>query len=114
MARGIMWVLHAFFGLGLAAGIAEVAWTQGDVVWNAHDLRLLKGFEFTARYNASVLATFPDQAEPWEPSGAELIERTDRTNWYNREAITQDRRNRVQLDSSVSYRFSAAGRHALF
>jgi hypothetical protein len=70
---------HAFFGLAIAAGIAEVAWNQGDGVWNALDNRLLKGFEFTGRYNASFIASFPDQATPWEPAGNELIVRTDRT-----------------------------------
>jgi hypothetical protein len=78
---------HAFFGLGLAAGIAEVAWTQGDVVWNAHDLRLLKGFEFTGRYNASYLQDFADQPTPWEPTGDELIVRTDRTGRWRSKAV---------------------------
>jgi hypothetical protein len=78
---------HAFFGLGIAAGIAEVAWNQGDGVWNTLDHRLLKGFEFTARYNASAIATFPDQATPWEPAGDELIVRTDRTGrWRSKSA----------------------------
>jgi hypothetical protein len=78
---------HALFGLGLAAGLAEVAWNQGDPVWNALDHRLLLGFEFAARYNASYLAVFPDQAEPWEPSGSELIVRTDRTGRWRSKAI---------------------------
>ena len=78
---------HAFFGLGIAAGIAEVAWNQGDGVWNALDNRLLKGFEFTARYNASYLQTFPDQPTPWEPTGAELITRTDRTGRWRSKAV---------------------------
>jgi hypothetical protein len=77
---------HAMFGLGIAAGIAEVAWNQGDGVWNALDRRLLKGFEFTARYNASAIATFPDQATPWEPAGDELIVRTDRTGRWRSKA----------------------------
>jgi hypothetical protein len=70
---------HALFGLGIAAGMAEVAWNQGDGVWNALDDRLLKGFEFAARYNASYIATFADQMAPWEPAGSELLVRTDRT-----------------------------------
>lgn len=78
---------HAFFGLGLAAGLAEVAWNQGDPVWNAHEMRLLKGFEFVARYNASYLAAFPDQATPWEPSGSELIVRTDRTGRWRSKTV---------------------------
>jgi hypothetical protein len=78
---------HAFFGLGIAAGMAELAWNQGDDVWNALDHRLLKGFEFTARYNVSAIATFPDQATPWEPALEELIVRTDRTGrWRSKTA----------------------------
>jgi hypothetical protein len=78
---------HAFFGLGVAAGIAEVAWNQGDGVWNAHDSRLLKGFEFVARYNASLIASFPDQPAPWEPTGDEVLVRTDRTGRWRSKAI---------------------------
>lgn len=77
---------HAFFGLGIAAGMAEVAWNQGDGVWNALDNRLLKGFEFTGRYNASYIATFPDQAAPWEPTGSEILVRTDRTGRWRSKA----------------------------
>jgi hypothetical protein len=78
---------HAFFGIGIAAGIAEVAWNQGDVVYNSLDNRLLKGFEFTARYNASYIATFPDQMTPWEPTGSELIVRTDRTGRWRSKTV---------------------------
>src|SRR4029079_12701625 len=79
---------HAFFGLGICAGIADVAWNQGDGVWNALDNRLLKGFEFMARYNVSAIATFADQPAPWEPSGSEFIVRTDRTGRWRSKAIT--------------------------
>lgn len=78
---------HAFFGLGLAAGMAEVAWNQGDGVWNALDGRLLKGFEFSARYNTSYIQSFPDQTTPWEPAGDELIVRTDRTGRWRSKAV---------------------------
>jgi hypothetical protein len=78
---------HTFFGLGIAAGIAEVAWNQGDGVWNALDGRLLKGFEFTARYNASYIAAFPDQQTPWEPTGSAFIVRTDRTGRWRSKAV---------------------------
>lgn len=74
---------HAFFGLGIAAGIAEVAWNQGDDVWNSLDHRLLKGFEFMAKYNTSYITRFPDQPEPWEPEN--FIQRTDRTGrWFSK------------------------------
>ena len=78
---------HAFFGLGIAAGIADVAWNQGDGVWNTLDNRLLKGFEFMARYNVSYIASFPDQTAAWEPAGSEVIVRTDRTGRWRSKAI---------------------------
>jgi hypothetical protein len=77
---------HALLGVGVVAGIAEVAWNQGDGVYNALDHRILKGFEFSARYNASAIATFPDQPTPWEPAGDELIVRTDRTGRWRSKA----------------------------
>lgn len=78
---------HALFGLGITAGIAEVAWNQGDGVWNALENRILKGFEFAARYNASYIASFPDQPTPWEPSGSEVLVRTDRTGRWRSKAV---------------------------
>lgn len=78
---------HTLLGLGACAGIAEVAWNQGDGVWNALDDRLLKGFEFTARYNTSYIASFPDQMSPWEPTGDDFIVRVDRTGRWRSKAI---------------------------
>lgn len=78
---------HTFFGLSIAAGMAEVAWNQGDGVYNSLDNRLLKAFEFTAKYNASYLQSYPDQPTPWEPTAAsgEFIQRFDRTGrWYSK------------------------------
>jgi hypothetical protein len=77
---------HAFFGLGICAGIAEVAWSQGDAVFNSLDYRLLKGFEHMARYNVSQRRSFPDQTTPWEPAGTEFIQRLDRTGrWLSKQ-----------------------------
>ena len=78
---------HAFFGLGICAGIAEVAWNQGDGVYNSLDNRLLRGFEHMARYNVSYVATFPDQTTPWEPTGSDFLVRTDRTGRWRSKAI---------------------------
>ena len=78
---------HAFFGLGITAGISDVAWNQGDGVWNTLDDRLLKGFEFMARYNVSSIASFPDQTAPWEPAGSEFLVRTDRTGRWRSKAV---------------------------
>jgi hypothetical protein len=78
---------HALLGIGVVAGMAEVAWNQGDGVYGALDDRILKGFEFAARYNASALAAFPDQPSPWEPTGEELVVRTDRTGRWRSKAV---------------------------
>lgn len=61
---------HSLLGLGTMAGIADVAWNQGDDIWNMLDNRILKGYEFTSRYNTSFLQPFPDQPTPWEPTVA--------------------------------------------
>jgi hypothetical protein len=42
---------HAQLGLGLLAETCEIAWHQGDDLYATADNRLLKGFEYTARYN---------------------------------------------------------------
>ena len=41
---------HAQLGIGLLAALCETAWNQGDDLYGAADNRLLKGFEYTARY----------------------------------------------------------------
>jgi hypothetical protein len=75
---------HAFFGLGIMEGISEVAWNQGDGVWNYLDNRMLKGIEFMGRYNTSYVASYPDQTTPWMPSN--FIQRFDRTGrWYSKQ-----------------------------
>jgi hypothetical protein len=77
---------HAFFGLGICAGIAEVAWNQGHGVYNALDYRLLLGFEHMSRYNVSFIQSFPDQPSPWEPSGSDFIQQLDRTGrWFSKQ-----------------------------
>ena len=42
---------HTQLGLGHLADACEIAWTQGLDLYAAADNRLLKGFEYTARYN---------------------------------------------------------------
>lgn len=42
---------HVQLGLEALSDICEMAWQQGDDLWGALDNRLLKGFEYTARYN---------------------------------------------------------------
>jgi hypothetical protein len=42
---------HTQLGLGLLAEVCEIAWNQGVDLYGAADNRLLKGFEYTAKYN---------------------------------------------------------------
>ena len=42
---------HTQLGLGLLADACEIAWSQGVDLYGESDNRLLKGFEYTARYN---------------------------------------------------------------
>ncbi len=78
---------HSYFGLSIFQMMAEVAWNQGDPAWNYLDNRLLKAFEFSARYNTSYIKSYPDQPRPWEPTvkSGEFIRRKDRTGrWYSK------------------------------
>lgn len=42
---------HTQLGLQALAETCQMAWEQGDDLWGALDNRLMKGFEYTARYN---------------------------------------------------------------
>ncbi len=42
---------HCMLGLGAMATLCEMAWQQGDDLYSALDNRLMKGFEYVARYN---------------------------------------------------------------
>lgn len=41
---------HTQMGLGYLACACEIAWNQGHDLYSAYDNRLLKGYEYTARY----------------------------------------------------------------
>jgi len=60
---------HAQLGLGALAETAQMAWEQGDDLWGALDNRLLKGLEYSAKYNLGYDVPF----ETW----------TDCTGLYN-------------------------------
>ena len=60
---------HAQLGLGAMCEICEMAWEQGDDLWGALDNRLMKGIEYTAKYNLGYDVPF----ETW----------TDCTGLYN-------------------------------
>jgi hypothetical protein len=80
---------HSYFGLSIFQMMAEVAWNQGDPAWNYLDSRLLKAFEFSARYNSSFINSYPDQPKPWEPTveSGEFIARKDRTGRWKSKSI---------------------------
>ncbi len=80
---------HVILGLGMAAMIAQVAYNQGDDIWDLFDNRLLKAFEFGARYNTSYLKSYPDQLSPWNPTygNGEFIQRMDRTGRWRSKGI---------------------------
>jgi hypothetical protein len=42
---------HPQLALGSMAMVCELAWRQGDDLWSALDMRLLKGYEYIAQYN---------------------------------------------------------------
>ena len=60
---------HAQLGLGALCETCEMAWEQGDDLWGAIDNRMMKGIEYTARYNLGYDVPF----ETW----------TDCTGLYN-------------------------------
>lgn len=60
---------HVLAGMHKYIEFAEIAWNQGDRFYSLLDNRLLKGIEFNLRYNLSFFKQYPDQPEPWEPSG---------------------------------------------
>ena len=60
---------HAQLGLEALAETCEMAWMQGDDLYGALDNRLMKGLEYTAKYNLGYDVPF----ETW----------TDRTGLYN-------------------------------
>ncbi|KAA6302748.1 MAG: alpha-glucosidase [Candidatus Ordinivivax streblomastigis] len=42
---------HCMLGIAAMATLCEIAWQQGDNLYSALDNRLLKGFEYVAKYN---------------------------------------------------------------
>lgn len=69
---------HAQLGLGSLAEAAEIAQSQGIDLYGALDNRLLKGFEYTARYNLGLDVPFAPAA--------------DRTGKYRFEALSPEHR----------------------
>lgn len=55
---------HTMLGLGSMAEAAEIAWNQGDDLYGASGRRILRGLEYSLRYNVSARFTYPDQPAP--------------------------------------------------
>jgi hypothetical protein len=78
---------HAVCGIVMAENIAHIAWSQGDDIYSQYDNRLLKGINWTWRYNYSwynnAIASnrYWSGEDTWEPTVAsgEFKEMTDRT-----------------------------------
>lgn len=60
---------HTIGGLHNLVAIADIAWNQGDDLFSFADNRILLGLEWNYRYNLSAVKAYPDQPQPWEPSG---------------------------------------------
>jgi hypothetical protein len=74
---------HTQLGLALLAEACEVAWSQGLDLYGEADNRLLKGFEYTARYNLG------DDSVPFVPF-------TDTTGKYRHKKISTDGRGNLR------------------
>lgn len=69
---------HTQLGIGNLAEAAEIGWNQGLDLYGALDNRLLKGFEYAARYNLGQEVPF----SPW----------VDKTGKYRHERVSEDGR----------------------
>lgn len=73
---------HAQLGLAYLAVAAQIAWCQGVDLYGAEDNRLLKGFEYSAKYNL------------WEDVPFE--ETTDTSGKYHHRRISDEGRGRIR------------------
>jgi regulation of enolase protein 1 (concanavalin A-like superfamily) len=74
---------YAQLALGLLANCAAVAWNQGVDLFGHQDSRILKGFEYTARYNLG-------------EDGVPFVADLDRTGKYIKTAIATGNRGQFQ------------------
>jgi regulation of enolase protein 1 (concanavalin A-like superfamily) len=81
---------YAQLALGLLANTAAVAWNQGVDLFGHSDNRILKGFEYTARYNLG------DATVPFVPD-------LDRTGKYLKTSIAVGNRGQFQPIYELAY-----------
>ncbi|MBN1361100.1 MAG: glycoside hydrolase family 97 catalytic domain-containing protein [Sedimentisphaerales bacterium] len=80
---------HTQLGLALLAACCEVAWQQGLDLYAYADYRLLKGFEYTAKYNLGEEVPF--------------VETLDRTGKYHHERISSRGRGNLRAVYEMVY-----------
>ena len=73
---------HTQMGLGFLAATCEIAWNQGIDLYGANDNLLLKGFEYTAKYNLGLDVPY----EPYRSFEGR----------YHYKSISNDSRGRLQ------------------
>jgi hypothetical protein len=73
---------HTMLGLGLLAEACEIGWNQGIDMYSAADNRLMKGFEYAARYNLGEEVPF--------------VETTDTTGKYHHTKISENGRGKFR------------------
>jgi hypothetical protein len=73
---------HVQLGIAHLAEACEIGWNQGLDMYSASDNRLLKGFEYTAKYNLG-------QEVPFQPH-------TDTTGKYVHKAISEEGRGKLR------------------
>lgn len=80
---------HTQLGLALLAACCEIAWQQGLDLYAYADYRLLKGFEYTAKYNLGEEVPF--------------VETLDRTGKYHHKQISTEGRGRLRAVFEMVY-----------
>ncbi len=80
---------HTMFGLACLAEVCEVAWKQGLDLYSDVDFRLMKGFEYTSKYNLGYDVPFQE----W----------LDTTGKYHHLQISDDGRGRLRALFELPY-----------
>ncbi len=80
---------HTQLGLALMAACCEIAWQQGLDLYAYEDYRLLKGFEYTAKYNLGEDVPF--------------VETIDKTGKYHHKNISTKERGRLRAIFEMVY-----------
>ncbi|MDI9874084.1 cellulose binding domain-containing protein [Flectobacillus rivi] len=101
---------HSLNGVGNILTICEMAWNQGDDIYSFLDNRLLKGMEYSYRYNVSLNYPYPDQTTPWEPTveSGEFISRRDRTGRWQSLRMNPLNEGKTATTRATGFKFDRA------